>query len=217
MRRPLDSYTKITSRHGDTVTGSRFGKHLGTDYATPIGTSLKAPLAGVVTSVTMTPLIGKQIELRGDDGLLHRFAHLSAQSVRAEQRVAEGQVLGLTGNTGTSSTGAHLHWDTRKGGTRWDSAFSNYIDNEAELNKPAPAPTPTTTSWTGKTVYLSARVSAWRTYVPGTKTVEATLNPMKFGGLSYVIRGKDNLGRALIDTKQFGRVALSIDRDATIK
>lgn len=83
-------------------------------------------------------------------------------------------------------------------------------------NTPAP-PTPTNNSLIGKTVHLSASVSSWRVYYPSTHTVRATLDPAKYGGLSYIIKGIDNLpNRVLIDSTMFGRVSLPIDSDATI-
>lgn len=78
-------------------------------------------------------------------------------------------------------------------------------------------PTPTNPSLVGKTVHLSASVSSWRVYYPTTHTVRATLDPAKYGGLNYVIKGVDSLpNRVLIDTTMFGRVSLPIDGDATI-
>lgn len=78
-------------------------------------------------------------------------------------------------------------------------------------------PTPTNGSIVGKTVHLSSKVSSWRVYYPTTHTVRATLNPAKYGGLSYVIKGIDSLpNRVLIDSTMFGRVSLPIDSDATI-
>jgi murein DD-endopeptidase MepM/ murein hydrolase activator NlpD len=216
MRRPLDHYTKITTYHGDAVRGSKFGKHLGTDYATPVGTPVVAPVSGVIRSVTTTPLIGKQIELEGDDGMYHRFAHLSAQHVVVGQRVSEGNWLGLSGNTGSSSTGPHCHWDTRKP-SAWDASFSNYIDNEAAVSvsspQQAPVPAPKPAAPKREYVQLPSSVAQWRFYAEGGPYAKgkerAFLKPAKFGGLEYAVLGRKQGGAVVvIETKQFGRGAI---------
>lgn len=135
MRIPLDTYSWVSSRHGDPVAGSRFGKHLGVDLACAVGTVVYAPVAGVIRSVTTTAQVGKQIELAGDDGRYHRFLHLSSQDVLAGQRVKEGQRIGLSGNTGSSSTGAHLHWDIRKP-SGWADSYSNYANPATLVDLP---------------------------------------------------------------------------------
>ena len=57
------------------------------------------------------PRCGFGLEIRIDhgNGITTRYGHLSLLSVRRGQRVARGQVIGTSGNTG-ASTGEHLHW-----------------------------------------------------------------------------------------------------------
>lgn len=132
MRQPLDTYTKISTHYADPVPGSFFGKHLGTDYAVAIGAPVYMPASGTVRSVLTTYDVGKQIEVSGDDGYYYRFLHLSRQDVAVGQNLAEGQLIGLSGDTGAGSTGPHLHLDIRKPSV-WSAAFSNYIDPEQYL------------------------------------------------------------------------------------
>jgi len=112
MRRPLDSY-RVT---GDTKEHASYGVGPATDYAAekggplPIGTPVKAPFP-----------LGK-VEYWGDDsfpgGLAvtatspdKRFVfvgqHLSG-SLR-HPGLAEGSVIAYSGNSGTKTTGPHLH------------------------------------------------------------------------------------------------------------
>lgn len=136
MRLPLSAYTRLTSHQGDPVAGSRFGKHLGVDLAVPVGATVYATVSGIIRYVGTTPDVGRQIELGGDDGRYHRFLHLSQQDVVVGQRVAEGQRLGLSGNTGATSTGPHLHWDVRIP-SAWSAAYSNYVNPETLVSIPA--------------------------------------------------------------------------------
>ena len=43
------------------------------------------------------------------------YQHLSKRSVSVNQKVSQGQVLGVTGSTGVSS-GAHLHFEITENG-----------------------------------------------------------------------------------------------------
>ena len=52
-------------------------------------------------------------------GLTTCYAHQSAFEVSLGERVSQGQVIGLVGNTG-NSFGAHLHFEVRSGGSAQD-------------------------------------------------------------------------------------------------
>lgn len=143
MLRPVATYSKITTRHGAPVSGSMYGKHLGTDYATPLNTVVVSPVTGKVNTQGNSATVGNWIEIAGDDGKLHRMLHMNAREVTNGQRVNEGQRIGLSGSTGSSSTGPHMHWDARKAGTTVNGGFGNFYDTEAlyqESIKPQPTP-----------------------------------------------------------------------------
>jgi murein DD-endopeptidase MepM/ murein hydrolase activator NlpD len=55
---------------------------------------------------------GKVVEVSHGNGMLTRYAHMSAWRSRVGQPVAAGDVIGLIGNTGRS-TGPHLHFEVR--------------------------------------------------------------------------------------------------------
>ena len=87
--------------------------HRGTDYGTPQGTPIQATISGVVLDNTNEHWsYGKNVVIKGDDGNVHMYAHLSVPKVRVGQRVKQGEVIGLSGNTG-NSTGPHLHYEVR--------------------------------------------------------------------------------------------------------
>ncbi len=52
-------------------------------------------------------------------GLLTLYGHMAVVSVRSGQRVSRGQPIGVEGSTG-ASTGVHLHFEVRLGGTPVD-------------------------------------------------------------------------------------------------
>lgn len=68
--------------------------------------------------------------------------------------------------------------------------------------------------YVGKTVHLSGSVPSWRVYKVGSvspRTAVATLDPAKFGGISYVIQGTDtSLNSVVVKTAEFGLVSLPI-------
>ena len=101
---PVEDYEQITSLLKDRPT------HKGMDFKAPVGTEVRVPRAGVVTRANWNwGANGNCIEVRYDDGVLAKFLHLSENRAKAGDRVAAGQVIALTGNTGRS-TAPHLHY-----------------------------------------------------------------------------------------------------------
>jgi murein DD-endopeptidase MepM/ murein hydrolase activator NlpD len=106
---PLDN-VYITS-----LFGPRWGRiHLGLDFRASVGTSVKSTASGEVVGVGDTDeacpraSFGKWILIKHNNGLSTVYGHLSAISVKKGQKVSSGDIIGLSGNTG-SSTGPHLH------------------------------------------------------------------------------------------------------------
>jgi len=65
---------------------------------------------------------GTHIRLRGEDGCMTIYGHLSKSYVSKGAKVVAGQRIGLTGNTG-ASTGPHLHFEYRPAG--WEKNIKN--------------------------------------------------------------------------------------------
>jgi murein DD-endopeptidase MepM/ murein hydrolase activator NlpD len=96
--------------------GPRWGRmHMGIDIGVGSGTAVKASMAGTVVLVKeQAGGYGKWICLQHKDRYVTLYAHLSQIMVSHGHAVRQGDVIALSGNTG-SSTGPHLHFEIRKG------------------------------------------------------------------------------------------------------
>lgn len=149
--------------------GQRPGSyHVGTDFGIPQGTQLRATIDGTISR--WTDQYGAYIiDIRADDGLIVRNGHLSRIDVSNGQRVKAGQVIGLTGGIpGTPgagwSTGAHLHWELRRG-TSWidprnlNPQPSNFGDTPATVGDEADMRVVTSTD--GRGWFITANRMVW--------------------------------------------------------
>ncbi len=96
--------------------------HWGTDFGASCGTPIRAMANGKVVSAGWTTTgfgnytvisYGRMFGANISSG----YAHQSKVTVRAGQRVTQGQVVGYVGTTGLS-TGCHLHLQIYRNGTR---------------------------------------------------------------------------------------------------
>ncbi|MFD6811800.1 M23 family metallopeptidase, partial [Streptomyces anthocyanicus] len=92
-------------------------KHSGQDFAVPTGTPVKAAGSGTVVKAGPNgggdgPAYGNAIVVKHANGTYSQYAHLSKIKVYVGQKVAAGQRIALSGNTGNSS-GPHLHFEIR--------------------------------------------------------------------------------------------------------
>jgi murein DD-endopeptidase MepM/ murein hydrolase activator NlpD len=93
--------------------------HAGIDFAVPAGTPVRAAGAGVVVETGDYFFNGNSVYLDHGQGLVTLYCHLDRIDVRPGERVAAGQAIGLSGNTGRTS-GPHLHWTVLANGTAVD-------------------------------------------------------------------------------------------------
>ena len=118
-RQPFKGDYLITQRYGEKDT-SAF--HTGIDYACPHGTQIMASADGVVMfSGWDSTGYGKMVIIQHNDGKATLYAHLAGSGVVLRQKVQQGDIIGLSGNTG-NSTGPHLHFEAR---SKWNDYKSH--------------------------------------------------------------------------------------------
>lgn len=89
---------------------NRPNPHRGTDFPWGSGTEIPAYRQGVVVLNEWQSGLGWVVTLDYGDGVYGGFSHLRVQSAWAIGRTIRfGEVIGLVGNTGSLSAGAHLH------------------------------------------------------------------------------------------------------------
>lgn len=86
--------------------------HAGLDFRGPIGAPIYAAAKGTVSFAGIRQGYGNCIEITHGNGLLTRYAHMSAFRARVGQTVAAGDTIGAIGSSGRS-TGPHLHFEVR--------------------------------------------------------------------------------------------------------
>lgn len=101
---------------GDVSQGFGENGHTGIDIMADMGVPIVAAADGVVIAVDGSDIgYGNRIEIDHGGGISSLYAHLSVMSVAMGQRVAQGQLIGLVGETGWA-TGPHLHFEVRMTG-----------------------------------------------------------------------------------------------------
>lgn len=85
------------------------------DLGTPVGTQVMAAADGTVTVARASGYnggYGSYVVISHSNGTQTLYAHLSQVLVGVGTPIQQGQVIGLSGNSG-KSTGAHLHFEIR--------------------------------------------------------------------------------------------------------
>lgn len=104
--------------------------HAGIDYGAPTGTPIPSPIDGKVIQSWFSPNQpsgGNETQIWDGQKYTHIFMHQSKRKVKTGDRVRQGQIIGLVGNTG-NSFGSHLHWQVNKG--------KGYLNNHPDSVNP---------------------------------------------------------------------------------
>ena len=110
---PLDQY-RISSRYGeryDPVNG-RKAKHLGLDFAGPVGRAVFATAPGKIVYAGWRGRYGRVVEIDHGYGIRTRYGHLRKILVKKGQEVGNREKIGQLGSSGRS-TGPHVHYEVR--------------------------------------------------------------------------------------------------------
>ena len=100
--------------------GYRWGRmHEGIDISIPEGTPIRAAKPGNVILAAYTGGYGNYTCVDHGGGLSSCYAHQASYAVSPGDEVAQGEMIGYSGNTG-SSTGPHLHFEIRVNGSAVD-------------------------------------------------------------------------------------------------
>lgn len=116
----------ITAKFGQ-IDQIHTSPHTGIDYATPLSTQIQSIGDGIVQSVVWDNKIGNTIKVNLENGYQVVYGHLQNFFVKTGEKITEEQIIATSGNTGSSTTGPHLHLTALYNG--------NYVDPTSLINK----------------------------------------------------------------------------------
>lgn len=96
--------------------------HYGTDFAANRGTDILAFADGTVSAAGVSSTYGNYVMLSHAEGIASLYAHCDKIMVKLGDSVKLGAVIAKVGSTGLS-TGAHLHFELRRGDTILDPEY----------------------------------------------------------------------------------------------
>lgn len=100
--------------------------HEGLDLRAPIGTPVYAAHDGRVTVLWAPASYGRYVMVE-TDWILTLYGHLS-RALRDGELVEAGTLIGYSGNTGGTSTGAHLHFGAKPQPVDLGNGYKGWID-----------------------------------------------------------------------------------------
>lgn len=111
----------------------RTSEHLGVDVPLPKGYELHSAQNGIIEKVIHEggSSLGNAVFVRYENGDTGVFGHLSAITVKEGQPISEGEIIGLSGNSGRvvgENGGFHLHYGLKDGNT------GQYVDGSEDLD-----------------------------------------------------------------------------------
>jgi hypothetical protein len=118
---PLDSKKiKLTMGYGERINPitKKNDFHRGIDFSIAEGVDIFSPADGIVIESSFETKLGNYLLIQHGEEFSTFYAHFKSAAVKVGDKLNKGQVIGITGNTGTYSTGPHLHYEVIKNGER---------------------------------------------------------------------------------------------------
>ena len=102
--------------------------HWGMDFSAPKGTPVYATGNGTIEKVKRSRRgYGNQVKINHGFGYVTFYAHLQKYTVRKNQKVKRGDLIGYVGTSGTS-TAPHLHYEVIKGKRKLNPVYFYFSD-----------------------------------------------------------------------------------------
>ena len=121
---PVPGNTRVSSDYGWRICpyhGKEF--HSGIDIPANTGTTIVAAASGKVVLSSYSGGYGNCVIISHGSGLFSLYGHNSKNLVHVGDTVKQGDAIAKVGSTG-NSTGAHLHFEVRKGGNKYSNHTS---------------------------------------------------------------------------------------------
>ncbi len=109
---PLEKIKDVGAFGNIRKNGTSIAQHLGVDLDAPLDTPVYAANDGMVAFSQGLPTYGKTLVIDHGLGIFSLYLHLNEFKAAAGQRVARGDIVGLSGNTGYSIE-PHLHFSIK--------------------------------------------------------------------------------------------------------
>ena len=90
--------------------------HFGIDFAVNSGSSISASQGGLVVFADFTIDDGHKVIIQHSNGFISVYKHCSSLVKNERDIVVQGELIGLSGNSGNNTTGPHLHFEIWKDG-----------------------------------------------------------------------------------------------------
>ncbi len=124
LKYPIE-FTRISSRYNLKrfhPVQKRWKAHLGTDFAAPVGTPIRAVGDGIIQEAQYKSNNGNYVKIRHNGTFTTQYLHMSriAPNVRAGMKIRQGQTIGFVGSTGLA-TGPHLCYRFWRNGVQVDA------------------------------------------------------------------------------------------------
>ena len=121
LRSPVQ-FSRISSRYNLKRKIAYYGRirpHLGTDFAAPVGTAIRATASGTVVKSGYTRGNGNYVTIKHNSTYSTQYLHMKKRGVKKGHFVTQGDYIGSVGMTGNTS-GPHVCYRFWKNGKQVD-------------------------------------------------------------------------------------------------